>query len=81
MGFLVKRVSSERLFLIFFFKSFFILHNKKFTAMSLTCVGSTSCAKSKSTVMNLNERDATRLLYHVQVFVIKTTISFYNYNM
>lgn len=30
--------------------------------------------------MHLNGRDATRLLYDVQVFVIKTTVSFYNYN-
>lgn len=49
--------------------------------MSLTCVGSTSCTKSKSTDTNLNKRDATRLLYHVQVFVSKTTITFYSYNM
>lgn len=48
--------------------------------MSLTCAGST-CAKSNSTVMNLNKKDAARLLYHLQVLVIKTTISFYNSNM
>lgn len=37
--------------------------------------------KSKSPLVNLNERDATQLLCPVQVFVIRTTRSFYNHNM
>lgn len=37
--------------------------------------------KPKSPPENLNERDATQSLYPVQVFVIRTTRSFYNHNM